>query len=190
MAGIPNGRSSSVRALDKTFILQTEFRASPKPAIVTSVTLDGQNIHKIERSYGRPWQSEEDFDAAQAAVNLQHTGLEKKIRSNGSDFIRQTGTIKISKVDRLGVIPGVAYVTAIDEKLASDNPPPIYVQSKLILDIADAVSRSSRSGAFRVAAIISDQGKYVLDREENRGYLVSLKPDAEIGRVLKEAMEG
>ena len=110
MAGVPPGRSSSVRTLNKTFILQTEFRTTPKPIITTSVTLDGQNIHKVERSYGRSWQSEDDFKAVETAIKAQHVGLEMKIQTNGADFIRQTASIKISKLDRLGVIPGVSFV--------------------------------------------------------------------------------
>ncbi len=189
MAGLPPGRSSSVKTTNKIFILQTEFKTTPKPAIVTSVTLDGQIVHKIERSYRLPWEAEEDFMAAEAAVNAQHSGLERKIKINGNDFVRQTSSIKISKVDRLGVIPGISFVAPLDEKLAADNPAPIYTQSKLILDIADAVSASSRNGAFKIAAIINDQGKYFVDRDETRGYLVTLRPDAEIGKVLREVLE-
>ena len=190
MAGLPPGRSSSVKTANKTFILQTEFRTTPKTAIVTSVTLDGQIVHKVERSYGQPWEAEEDYKSAETAINSQHSGLERKIKVNGNDFIRQTSSIKISKVDRLGVIPGISFVAPLDEKLAADNPAPIYVQSQLILDIADAVSEASRNGAFKIAAIINDQGKYFVDRDETRGYLVTLRPDAEIGKVLKEVMEG
>jgi len=137
-----------------------------------------------------PWETEPEFNQAQAAVMAQHLGMEKKVKSNGSDFIKQTNAIKISKIDRLGVIPGVSYVTPIEEKLAGENPPQIYLQSKMILDIADAVSRSSRNGKFRIAGVVSDKGKYLIDREDNRSFLVTLKPDAEIGKVLKEALEG
>ncbi|MEE9552933.1 MAG: hypothetical protein V3W18_01450 [candidate division Zixibacteria bacterium] len=190
MAGLPPGRSSSVKTTNKTFILQTEFRTVPKTAIVTSVTLDGQVVHKVERSYAKPWEAEEDFKAAETAINSQHMGMEKKIKINANDFIRQTASIKISRVDRLGVIPGVSFVAPLDEKLASDNPAPIYIQSKLILDIADSVSESSRSGKFKIAAIVNEQGKYLVDRDETRGYLVSLRPDVEMAKVLKEVMEG
>ena len=190
MAGLPPGRSSSVKTTNKTFILQTEFRTTPKPSIVTSVSLDGQAVHKVERSYGMPWEAEADFKAAEAAIAAQHLGLEKKIKINGNDFIRQTSTIKISKLDRLGVIPGVSFVAPLDEKLASDSPAAVYVQSKLVLDIADAISGSSRNGAFKIAAVINDQGKFLIDRDETRGYLISLRPDADIGRVITEAMEG
>lgn len=190
MAGLPPGRSSSVKTTNKTFILQTEFRTTPKPVIVTSVSLDGQIVHKVERSYRLPWEAEEDFMVAEAAINAQHSGLERKIKINGNDFVRQTSSIKISKVDRLGVIPGISFVAPLDEKLAADNPAPIYTQSQLILDIADAVSASSRNGAFKIAAIINDQGKYFVDRDEIRGYLVTLRPDAEMGKVLREVLEG
>lgn len=189
MAGLPPGRSSSVKTTNKTFVLQTEFRTTPKAVIVTSVTLDGQIVHKVERSYALPWEAEDDFKAAEVAINTQHMGLERKIKINGNDFVRQTTSIKISRIDKLGVIPGISFVAPLDEKLAADNPAPIYVQSKLILDIADAISASSRNGAFKIAAIINDQGKYLVDRDETRGYLVTLKPDAEIGKVLREVLE-
>ncbi len=190
MAGIPAGRTSSVEALEKIFILQTEFRLSPKPVIVTSVSLDGRTVHKVERSYSEPYDTEAGLNAAEATVRAQHEGLAKKIMANGADFIRQTGSIKISKADWLGVIPGVSYVANIDEKLATENPPAVYIQSMLILAIADAISQSSRSGDFKASAIISDQGKYIVDRENSTGFLISLKPDAEIGKVLKEVLGG
>jgi hypothetical protein len=60
----------------------------------------------------------------------------------------------------------------------------------MVLEIADAVSKSSRSGKFKIAAILSDQGKYLVDRDESGGILVSLKPDADPGRVMKEANQG
>ncbi len=190
MAGIPAGRTSSVEASEKIFILQTEFRATPKPVIITAVSLEGQTVHKVERSYSEPFETEAEFNAAEATIKAQHDGLAKKIRANGADFVRQTRSIKISKTDSLGVIPGVSYVADIDEKLATENPPAIYIQSMLILAIADAVSQSSRSGAFKAGAIINDQGKYIVDREGSIGYLISLKPDADIGKVLNEVLGG
>ncbi len=190
MAGIPAGRTSSVKALEKTFILQTEFRPTPRPVIVTSVSLDGRTVHRVERSYSDPYDTDEGFDAAENTIKAQHNGLARKIKANGADFVRQTRSIKISKIDCLGVIPGVAYVADIDEKLATENPPAIYIQSMLILAIGDAVSQSSRSGPFVVGAIISEQGKYVVDRKDNTGFLISLKPDADIAEVIKEVQAG
>jgi hypothetical protein len=187
MAGVPPGRSSSVKTQNKTFILQTEFRVSPKPTIVTSVTLEGRTVHKVERSYIDSWDTEDEFRAAEAAITAQHTGISRKIQVNASDFVRQTDSIKISRTDRLGIIPGVAYVSSIQAKLLEGNPPDIYKQSSKILEIADAVSESSRSGKFKIAAIMSDQGKYLVAMDDMEGILVSLKPDADLGRVLKEA---
>ena len=99
MAGIPAGLTSSIKTLDRTFILQTEFRPTPKPVIVTSVSLDGRNVHKVERSFSSPFDTEEGLNAAEDAVRAQHHGLAKKINANGADFIRQTRAIKISKED-------------------------------------------------------------------------------------------
>ncbi len=152
----PAGRTSSVRALNKTFILQTEFLAKPRARIVTSVALDGQIIHKVERTYDSPLETEDDLKIAEAAVVAQHQNLGKKMQANGADFIKQTRSIKISVVDRLALIPGISVVTDIEEKLASEKPHEIYAQSKLIAEISDAVTSSTKMGPVKLAAIIGE----------------------------------
>lgn len=189
MPVMPAGRTSSVKAQGKTFIIQTEFRPEPGPVIISSVSLDGQTVHKVERAYPNPFDTEDGLQAAEAAIVAQHESLARKIRDNAADFIKKTRSIKISKIDRLGIIQGVSYIADIEEKLTGVNPAPIYTQSKMVLDIADAISKSSRAGEFEIAAILSEQGKFILDRDEGRGFLLSLKHDADIGRIIKEARE-
>ena len=184
----PAGRTSSIKALGKTFILQTEFLIKPRARIVTSVALDGQVIHKVERTFDREIISEDDLRAAETAVLSQHDNLAKKILANGADFIKQTRSIKISQSDRLTIIPGVAYVADIDEKINSENPHPIFEQSKIVLDIADAISETSRLGQFKIGAMISEQGKFLLSKADSKNTLISLKPDADIGTIMREAL--
>ena len=190
MVGMPAGRTSSIKALDKTFILQTEFLTKPRTRIVTSVALEGQVIHKVERTFDRHLTNDEELRFAENAVISQHENLAKKIMTDGADFIKQTKSISISRTDRLAVIPGVSYVADIDEKLNSENPLPIYSHAGNVIDIATAISQSSRIGAFKVAAMISEQGKFIIDKSEGKRLLVSIKPDADIGSVLKEAIRG
>ncbi|UCE65669.1 MAG: hypothetical protein JSU85_12520 [Candidatus Zixiibacteriota bacterium] len=186
MPGLPPGRTSSVKAQDKKFILQTEFKINPKRAIVTTVSLDGQVIHKVEHSYPLEIETDEDFKETEAAIVAQHESIARKIIVNSNDFIRQTKSIKISRSDRLGVIPGIAYVANVEEKLNGENPPMVYQQARLIMQIGDAITATSRVGALKIAAIISDQGKFVLDRMEEHGHLVTLKNDADIGSIITE----
>jgi hypothetical protein len=189
MVRTPAGRTSSVRALNKSFILQTEFVAKPRPRIVTSVALDGQIIHKVERSYESRLDNEEDLKAAESAVMNQHQNLAKKMQTSGADFIKQTRSIKISPVDRLALVPGISMVADVEEKLNSPNPHSIYSHSKLISEITDAITISTKMGPLRAAAIITDQGKFILIRSEGKPYIVTLKPDADIKQVLGEAMK-
>ena len=186
MPGTPPGRSSSVKAQDRVFILQTEFKISPKRAIVTSVSLEGQVIHRVERAYIQEIETEEEYRHAEEAVISQHESIARKIVSNSSDFIRQTKSIRISRSDKLGIIPGVSYVSNLGEKLESENPPLIFQQSKLILEISDAITANSRVGPLKVAAIISDQGKFILDKSDSGSHLVTLKSEADIGKILME----
>ena len=92
-------------------------------------------------------------------------------------------------------VRGVAEAPAADlstvlaelgEKLESENPPLIFQQSKLILEISDAITANSRVGPLKVAAIISDQGKFILDKSDSGSHLVTLKSEADIGKILME----
>lgn len=190
MPGLPAGRTSSVKAQEKTFILQTEFKIKPKQAIVTAVSLDGQVIHRVEKSYLEPIDSEEDFNEAEAAILIQHESIARKIIQNSSDFVRQTKSISISRADRLGVVPGVSYVADIMEKMNDDKSPLIYQQANLIIQIGDAISESSRSGKMKIAAVFSDKGKFVLDRFNGEAHLISLKNDVDIAQVISEIENG
>ena len=158
MPGTPPGRSSSVKAQNRIFILQTEFKINPKRAIVTSVSLEGQVIHRVERSFATEIDSEEEYSKAEAAVISQHESIARKIVADSADFIRQTRSIKISRSDRLGIIPGISYVANLEERLNDDNPPLIYQQARLVMQISDAITATSRVGPLKIAAISAGAG--------------------------------
>lgn len=189
MVRTPAGRTSSIKTLNKTFILQTEFLTKPRMRIVTSVALDGQVIHRVERTYDRKLETEDDVSASETAVVAQHQNLAKKIQTNGADFIKQTRSIRISPVDRLALIPGVSYVADIQEKLAEEKPLDLYIQSKYLGQLTDIITMSTKMGSLKSVAIIGEQGKFVLDKAAGRFFLLSLKPDVDINTVLAEAMK-
>jgi hypothetical protein len=188
MMRTPAGRTSSVRALNKVFILQTEFQVKPRTRIVTSVALDGQIIHRVERTYDNGLETEEDLRIAEAAVITQHQNLAKKMQTNGADFIKQTRSIKISAVDRMTLIPGISTVADVQEKLDSQDSDPIYTQAKYISEVGDAITNSTKVGPIKLGAILSEQGKFILSRADGKDYILSLKPEADIGDVINEAM--
>jgi len=185
MNAIPSGRTSSVKTANKTFLVQTEFKLKPKTAIVTCISLDGQVVHRVERIISRPMEDGNSWSEAELAIKSQHDALAKKIIVNSSDFIKQTKSIKISRFDKLNIVPGISYIANIDEKLQEDDPHTIFIQSKLITEIGEAIGNNSRNGKFKIAAILTDQGKYILDRATDEGFLMTLKNDAEIGQVIK-----
>ena len=189
MLRMPAGRTSSIKTMNKCFILQTEFSSKPRARIVTSVALEGQIIHKVERTYDYQLDSETDIRQAETAVVAQHQNLAKKIESNGASFIKQTRSINISADDRLALIPGIVNVTDIEEKLAQSNPHPVYIQSKMLSEVGDAVTAGTKMGALKIIAINGEQGKFILDRIDGHNYLLSVKPDAEMSVALNEVMK-
>jgi len=185
MNAIPSGRTSSVKAANKTFLVQTEFKLKPKTAIVTCVSLDGQVVHRVERIISRPMEDGATWTDAESAIKSQHDALAKKIIANSRDFIRQTKSIKISRLDKLNIVPGISYIANVEESLQSNEPHTIFIQSKLISEIGNAIGKNSRNGRFNAAAILTDQGKYILDSATDESFLMTLKKDAEIGKVIK-----
>jgi hypothetical protein len=189
MNAIPSGRTSSVKAANKTFLVQTEFKLKPKTAIVTCVSLDGQVVHRVERIISRPMEDGNTWSEAESAIKSQQDALAKKIIANSRDFIKQTKSINISRLDKLNIVPGISYIANVDEKLQEDDPHTIFIQSKLIAEIGDAIGKNSRNGRFNIAAILTDQGKYILDRLTEDGFIMTLKNDAEIGNVIKNVID-
>jgi hypothetical protein len=57
------------------------------------------------------------------------------------------------------------------------------------MDIADAVTLSTKMGPLKIAAMISDQGKFILAKSEGKPFILTLKPDADIRMVLSEAIK-
>jgi hypothetical protein len=189
MLRLPAGRTSSIKTMSKSFILQTEFSSKPRARIVTSVALEGQVIHKVERTCEYQLDSEDGIRQAEMAVVAQHQNLAKKIESNGASFIKQTRSIKISIDDRLALIPGISNVTDIEEKLAQSNPHAVYIQSKLLCEVGDSVSSGTKMGALKIVAINGEYGKFILDRIDGHNYLLSIRPDAEMSLALNEVMK-
>ena len=82
MTRIPAGLTSSVTANNKSFILQTEFVASPanhggpeeggnlSSLIKTTVAVEGQVVHKVEKVFIGQIDTEEAFVDAEKAVKV------------------------------------------------------------------------------------------------------------------------
>jgi hypothetical protein len=44
-------------------------------------------------------------------------------------------------------------------------------------------------GPLKIAAIISEHGRFILTKDEDKSYLLSIKPEAEVREVINEALK-
>lgn len=94
----PPGRLSKVTGPDFMIQIQTEFAWSPHARITTSVILDGVLIHKIQKEWDSPLETDEEKQAVSKLINKQHNEVEKIIRTN-QDFILDYGKPKKKETD-------------------------------------------------------------------------------------------
>lgn len=85
---IPTGRTSLVKKDNLSLQVQTEYAFRPVPRITTTISREGQVIHKVERALDRPITSIEEQDLAENTIRRQHAEIVNIIK-RGSVIPRQ-----------------------------------------------------------------------------------------------------
>lgn len=204
MLKTPAGLTSSVKAEGKSFILQTEFIAHPEsvqnagraavPAgrIITTIAVQGQVVHRIEKVYNDAFDSEEKFALAEKAVKVQHISLARIVAARAKEFLASVTEITVSAEDRLGLIQGVARVTKVDfaEPLDSAEPSvkgnPILSHIRTVRDLVIAISQNTRLGKLQKAVGALEDKKFLLTGCGGSTFLLDLRDDANVSAVIKE----
>lgn len=83
----PAGRTSSVTWEGKTFQVQTEFVARPKPKVVISILLEGKLIHKVEKLWDGKLK-EEDQKKIEIFLKKEHQSIARALKKNPYDFLQ------------------------------------------------------------------------------------------------------
>jgi len=204
MFKIPAGITSSVKAGDKKFILQTEFiSAAGKQSdsdqslevsgkIVTTVAIEGQVVHKVDKAYSKPLDTEEDFLQAENAVKNQHISIARKVALKPKEFLSFITEISIAPEDKLRLISGVVDVAKIDysgsneESDITETQSPLFKNIHLLRNLVIAISKNTRMEKLkRVVGAIGNE-KFMLTGFRGSTYFLSLKIDADVAKVFDE----
>ncbi len=140
---IPVGRTSMAKQGDKSLQVQTEYAPRPAPRITTTVSHQGQVIHKIERTLSKTIDSPEAQDQVERTLRSQHAeivGLIQKrgdgtpspapaqtdttIRTVSKTAVRKDPSPEASGIDfatatvieRLEAIPGIKRIYCLDNE--------------------------------------------------------------------------
>lgn len=84
---IPTGRTSLLKDGPQPIQVQTEYAEHPYPRITTTVSNQGQVIHKVEMKLKRALASDDESRRAEAVMARQHSEVESIIRQQA----RNTG---------------------------------------------------------------------------------------------------
>ncbi|MEE8577985.1 MAG: hypothetical protein V3T31_12080 [candidate division Zixibacteria bacterium] len=190
---IPVGRTSLVKRGDMALQLQTEYAPRPAPRITTTISSNGQVMHKVERPLDRPIETFEQQRHTERLMRRQHDEISVIIQQESfaavlnlppmSAEVGQGKTI----TDRLRDIPGVTHIFRLDHEgnfVGKDS-------AKLFRKSFSAVSNSLRDLISLFARLPGVDGAHetgVCEIEPNRLYFASvgseylfivIPPDAE-----------
>jgi hypothetical protein len=192
MHNAPAGLTSSVTADGKKYILQTEFLATPEPHVVTTVVYKGQVIHKVEKMYAQSWDTPDGMSDAEKLIKTTHISVARAIATRPRDFGARPMEIQVSAEDRLRLINGIAEVTEVctevlaDRAKAAQKNDPVMKNICLIKDVVVAITQNSRLGKLKRAVGSAGNQKFIFTGFGGKTFLLGLKPDVDISRVLNE----
>ena len=204
MTKTPAGITSSVKADGKTFILQTEFRVVDAAKhisdtvlhdygkIVTTVAIEGQVVHKVDKTYSEPWETEDDFIRAEKNVKDQHLSVARKVTSKPKEFLDAVTAINITPEDKLRLISGVVDVIKIDfnkqnEQTDFRKPNNQFLEHiDKLRDLVIAVSQNTRMGKLQKTVGTIDTKRFMLTGYGGNTYYSKLRDDVDVSFILNE----
>ncbi|MCP4579983.1 MAG: hypothetical protein GY839_00080 [candidate division Zixibacteria bacterium] len=204
MTKMPAGLTSSVTANEKRFILQTEFLApstgsgsqvkamTSTSRIKTTVAIEGQVVHKVEKGFAQPHDTDDGFIAAERAVKQQHISVGRIVASKPREFLANVSELTISPEDRLGVISGVGEVIQVDLGDLSNLPKQtgfkqqILESMELNRNLVQAISQNTRMGKLKKMVGTVDDKTFMLIGYSGKTYLLCLTDDVDVSSVFQE----
>lgn len=204
MNRIPAGITSSVKAENKKFIVQTEFVSlsantqvsdqypETTGRIVTSVSIEGQVVHKVDKIYSEPIDNEESFCKAEKYVKNQHISIAKNVSLNAKELINAAMSIDITIEDKLRLIKGILNVLKIDFTGSPNNANSINCENQvlknvnLLRNIAIGVSQNTKLGKLKKTVGTIDNEKFILTGFAGETYFLNIKSDADISEIFQE----
>lgn len=173
---IPVGRTSRIQKDSAELQIQSEYACRPNPRLTTSVTCDGQVVHKVQQDLTSPISTLEEKTKVEKLLRKQHLEVIEIV--NGEDFsLNLTFKIKpmietksLSLIDKLATIGGVEKVYRID----NDG----HFDSSNVSDTFKKQFSAVFKSLFEVLDVFSQipggmREKGVLEIEPGRLYLVS-----------------
>ncbi|MBD3382313.1 MAG: hypothetical protein GF404_08965 [candidate division Zixibacteria bacterium] len=181
----PPGRLSKVTGPDFMIQIQTEFAWSPHARITTSVILDGVLIHKIQKEWDSPLETDDEKQAVSKLINKQHNEVEKIIRTN-QDFILDYGkpkkketdfeaVLKIDGVSRAFLLSGDGILTPFtDEEIEIEK---VHLFENLF-ELVEFLDLTTSLGGMQEGFLVLDDDRIMIFKYKESYLIVVLTQSA------------
>ncbi len=183
---IPSGRTSLIKRGSGSLQVQTEYAYRPYPRLTTTISNNGQVVHKIEKKLDRPIESFEEQSRVESIMKKQHSEVLEIIREDSSithghptepegSAVSQL-TPEVTFRDRLKEIPGVSHVYHLNPDGNFSTTASAETFRKAYRVIYDNISELLGVFALSEGVTITRE-RGVLEIERDRLYLVSCGED-------------
>jgi predicted regulator of Ras-like GTPase activity (Roadblock/LC7/MglB family) len=188
----PAGISSYLSWKERKLYLQTEFALRPQPRITTTVSCEGQVIHKVEEAWEGGLRREEDKKKLESLIRRQHKQVRAMVRNKAEEILASHMPKPLPKFwEQLSKMEGIENTFAFDQEgkvLYQERESEI---SKRIMEnvisaiqLANFLSQLSKFGNLNKSIIQTDDFKVILFQRRGNYFVVHLNKEKEIEAVI------
>lgn len=190
---LPAGRLAKVEHDGVVIQIQTEFSWRPHPRIATGVFIDGVVIHKIQKDWDAPVETDEQQRVAENFINRQHAEVVGIIESQKRELVsRQRQTSTEDLLEKILRLEGVNAAWCMTRKgvISPDSGgrellPEYKATFETLIDLCAMLSSNSSVGQLIDGNIVLQDDSLVILRREGRHYIVGYAPDFEPADILE-----
>jgi len=194
------GRLSKVEENGVVIQIQTEFSWRPHPRIASTVSVGGAVIHKIQKDWEDPIETEEAKYSVEKFINRQHNEVVRIVDAQRHEFFPQPEKKKRSLEDiltELLALEGINGAWCITEKgiISPDSGgrellPEYKGVFEGLIEICTLLSTTSSAGRLVNGEILLESDSLIILRKEERhfvlGYEEMYDPDVILSKVGKK----
>jgi len=188
----PAGISSNLTWKEKRIYLQTEFALRPKPRITTTVSCEGQVIHKTEELWEGGLRREEDKKKLEGLIRKQHKQVRLLVRNKGEEILASHMTKPLPKFwQEICKIDGIENIFAFDKEgkllyQERENKDSERIKENVIatIQLANFLSQVSKLGTLNKSTIQTSHFKLILFQRRDNFFVVHLNEEKEAQEVI------
>jgi|GEM_PF-6256445 len=185
---IPSGRTSVVKKGSVEYQLQTEFASHPHGRVTTTISAQGEVLHKIEKRIEGDIKSLEEMHEIEEIIKAQHLEISKIIRERGAPTVpteaprRVDGQLRSEQIRRLEAVDKV-YIITSEGKITGDKETTQQFKKMfkhILKELPEMLGIFSRlpgpEGGYEHGIYEVEPGRIILVSSGAEYYLILLKP--------------